>query len=189
MAPVTIQTARLARGSHDGPARGVCAMELVSMLAGAPFGDRCDAVCPALAAFVRGYNDGIDTARRQDLIRIAPALLEARCAPELSRIRAERCFALAAQAHATGPLRLMRPRFPYDDEVHNLERAGRLAARAARRQDGWHARSLAFIVGLARLGAPAAPPAAIAPATSAAIAPAAAAAGSALSAARARSCA
>ena len=178
MAPVSIQTARLARGGHDGPARGICAMELVSMLAGAPFGDRCERVCPALAAFVRGYNDGIDTRRRQDLIRIAPDLLDARRTPALSRIRAERCFALAAEAHATGPLRLMRPRFPYDEEIHNLERAGRLAARAARRQEGWHARSLAFIAELARLGAVAAP---TAPAPPAAVRP--------LSAARARSCA
>jgi hypothetical protein len=178
MAPVSIQTARLARGSHEGPGRGMCAMELVSMLAGAPFGDRPERVCPALAAFVRGYNDGIDTRRRQDLIRIAPDLLDARRSPELGRIRAERCFALAAEAHATGPLRLMRPRFPYDEEIHNLERAGRLAARAARRQDGWHARSVAFIAGLARLGAPTAP---TAPTPPAAVRP--------LSAARARSCA
>ena len=148
------------------------------MLAGAPFGDRPERVCPALAAFVRGYNDGIDTRRRQDLIRIAPDLLDARRSPELGRIRAERCFALAAEAHATGPLRLMRPRFPYDEEIHNLERAGRLAARAARRREGWHARSLAFIAGLARLGAPTAP---TPPTPPAAVRP--------LSAARARSCA
>jgi len=64
-------------------------------------------------------------------------------------LRAARCFALAAEAHATGPLRLLRPRFPYDEEVHNLERAGRLAARAARRHASWHERSLDFIANLA----------------------------------------
>ncbi len=154
---MTIQTARLARGSHDAPARGICAMELVSMLAGAPFGDRCDAACPVLAAFVRGYNDGIDVARRQDLIRLAPALVDTRGSEALARTRAERCFALAAEAHATGPLRRLRPRFPFDEEIHNLERAGRKAARAARRREDWHGRSLAFVAALARLEDPVAP--------------------------------
>jgi hypothetical protein len=133
------------------------------MLAGAPFGDRCEEVCPVLAAFVRGYNDGIDERRRQDLIRLAPALVGTRGSEALARMRAGRCFALAAEAHATGPLRLLRPRFPFDEESHNLERAGRMAARAARRQDPWHARSLAFVASLARLDDPA-PPAPPAPA-------------------------
>ena len=159
MAQVTIQTARLARGSHDGPDRGICAMELVSMLAGAPFGDRCAGVCPVLAAFVRGYNDNIDTRRRQDLIGLAPELLDTDAGAAVARIRAERCFALAAAAHATSPLRLLPARFPHADEVHNLELPGRFAARAARRRAGWHERSLSFVAALARIGtAPAAAP-------------------------------
>ncbi len=163
MAQVTIQTARLARGSHEGPERGICAMELVSMLAGEPFGDRCAGVCPVLAAFVRGYNDGIDARRRQDLIRLAPELLGTDAGADAARIRAGRCFALAAEAHATSPLRLLPARFPHDDEVHNLELAGRFAARAARRRAGWHERSLAFLSALTRIGTPPAPAPAVAP--------------------------
>ena len=66
------QTVRLARGGHDSPdGGGVCAMELASMLAGERFTDHPLAVSPVLAAFVRGYNDGVDDARRQSLIPLA----------------------------------------------------------------------------------------------------------------------
>jgi hypothetical protein len=48
--PPTHQTVRLARGEHATPERGVCVMGLASMLAGEPFTDHPEAVCPAIAA-------------------------------------------------------------------------------------------------------------------------------------------
>lgn len=65
------QTVTLQAGSHDGPAGGVCVMELASMLSGERFSDRPACVSPVVAALLRGYNDGLDAGRRQTLKRFA----------------------------------------------------------------------------------------------------------------------
>jgi hypothetical protein len=65
------QTVRLSAGAHATPERGVCVMELASMLAGEPFSDRPRAVSGLLASMLRGYNDGLDDHRRQQLKRYA----------------------------------------------------------------------------------------------------------------------
>lgn len=65
------QTVTLQAGSHDGPAGGVCVMELASMLSGERFSDRPACVSPVVAALLRGYNDGLDAGRRQMLKRFA----------------------------------------------------------------------------------------------------------------------
>ena len=63
----THQTVRLSRGNHGSSEEGVCVMELASMLAGEPFSDAPDSVCPVVAAFMRTYNDGVHNSCRQDL--------------------------------------------------------------------------------------------------------------------------
>ena len=68
---VSHQTVRLRRGKHASPEKGVCVMELASMLAGEPFSDRPQAVCPVIGAYLRSYNDVVDDERRQDLYRYA----------------------------------------------------------------------------------------------------------------------
>src|ERR687885_2466316 len=68
---VSHQTVRLRRGKHASPEKGVCVMELASMLAGEPFSDRPQAVCPVIGAYLRSYNDVVDDDRRQDLYRYA----------------------------------------------------------------------------------------------------------------------
>ncbi|HET6505431.1 MAG TPA: hypothetical protein VFG42_01465 [Baekduia sp.] len=65
------QTVRLQAGSHEGPAGGVCVMELASMLSGERFSDRPACVSSVVAALLRGYNDGLDSERRQTLKRFA----------------------------------------------------------------------------------------------------------------------
>jgi hypothetical protein len=67
------QTVALQAGSHDGPAGGVCVMELASMLSGERFSDRPACVSTVAAALLRGYNDGLDADRRQTLKRFAAA--------------------------------------------------------------------------------------------------------------------
>ena len=52
-----ISTVTLNHGQHDDPADGHCLLEVVSMVAGEPFGDRPKCVCPVLAAFGRSWND------------------------------------------------------------------------------------------------------------------------------------
>jgi len=56
MPDTTHQTVRLSRGKHSSPDRGACVMELASMLAGEPFSDRLDCVCPVLGSLAA---DGI----------------------------------------------------------------------------------------------------------------------------------
>jgi hypothetical protein len=65
------QTVQLARGRHYRADDGVCVMELASMLAGEPLTDRPRTVSRTLAALLRGYNDGLDHTRRQQLKRYA----------------------------------------------------------------------------------------------------------------------
>ena len=149
MPPVTFQTLRLSPGRHESPQEGACAMELVSMLAGTTFSDRCARVCPAIAAFVRGYNDSIDDRRRQDLIRLAPDLVDTRADERTTAERALRCERLACEAHATRRFRLGRPRFPHRQRALNVEMAGRIVAETARRRPGWHERTLQFVRALA----------------------------------------
>jgi len=47
--PANHQTIKLSKGRHRGPEDGACAMELASMLAGEPFSDHPDSVCPVIA--------------------------------------------------------------------------------------------------------------------------------------------
>lgn len=72
MPPSSAQTIRLSAGRHEGPQDGACVMELASMLAGTGFSDRPAGACPVLAAFLRGYNDGLpDAVRHAVLVRWA----------------------------------------------------------------------------------------------------------------------
>jgi hypothetical protein len=48
MAPVTEQTITLGKGKHDSPKDGACVMELSPMLAGEPFNDHPQSVCPVI---------------------------------------------------------------------------------------------------------------------------------------------
>jgi hypothetical protein len=65
------QTVALSRGRHNSPDDGACVMELASMLAGERWTDRPRAVCPVIAAVLRGLNDGLADERRQGLIPYA----------------------------------------------------------------------------------------------------------------------
>jgi hypothetical protein len=50
-------------------------MELVSMLAGEPFSDHPATACPAIAAFLRAYNDELTDHERQELLPAAAWVL------------------------------------------------------------------------------------------------------------------
>ena len=158
MSRVTHQTARLSRGRHRSPSEGVCAIELVSMLVGGPFSDRCRSVCPAIAAFVRGYNDHIDDRRRQSLVGLAPLLADSAANDAVAEDRARRCLAFVRdEESALRRVILGPPPYSFDDPVFDVEVAGRHAALRARRFGGWHERTLDFIRDLAEGGEP--PPA------------------------------
>ena len=91
MAQPTHQTVRLSRGKHRSPSEGVCVMELASMLAGEPFSDEPQSVCPVVASFLRVYNDRIDDERRQDLYAYAAKAVGSRATKSVMRKRARLC--------------------------------------------------------------------------------------------------
>lgn len=84
------QTVKLARGKHSSPHDGVCVMELASMLSGEGFSDRPYCVSPAIAGFLRAYNDFIDDRLRQDLFRLASEVVGTRGTPEIEQMRVRR---------------------------------------------------------------------------------------------------
>ena len=57
----------LEKGSHADVSKGVCAMELVSWLAGEPHSDHPVCVSPVISAFVIRLNDAWDDVTRQKL--------------------------------------------------------------------------------------------------------------------------
>lgn len=65
----------LTPGNHASRDDGTCAMEMVAWLSGEPHTDRPAGVCPIIAAFVRGINDGAKEERRDELIPHLPNLI------------------------------------------------------------------------------------------------------------------
>src|SRR6185437_920560 len=76
-------------GSHQSFSEGACAIELVSFVAGEPWSDHPECVCPVLGAFIRAWNDGLPEDRRTDLLRpLLPRLIGTRGSCELAERRA-----------------------------------------------------------------------------------------------------
>lgn len=151
---VSFQTVTLGRGKHSSPARGVCVMELASMLAGEEFGDHPEVVCPVIASFLRAYNDSIDDRRRQDLYAYAAKVVDSRASNAVRLARADRLRAWAAELQQPrrdlpGVLRrVVGCRKPPADEV------GMYAVTMIRRHnDETHAAVLALIDDLLRIDA------------------------------------
>jgi hypothetical protein len=110
MSPVSHQTIKLSKGKHSSPETGACVMELASMLAGESFSDHPNSVCPAIAGFLRSYNDSIDDRRRQDLYPYASKVVGSRGTAAVERERARRLLSWASHMHrARGWSRLMFP--------------------------------------------------------------------------------
>ena len=75
-------------GSHSSPDSGHCLLEVVSMMAGEPFGDSPQCVDPVLAAFGRSWNDRLPDADRQQLKQYIPRLVSTYKGPKLQIARA-----------------------------------------------------------------------------------------------------
>ncbi len=109
MGQASFQTVRLSRGKHSAPEEGACVMELASMLAGEPFSDHPQSVCPVIGSFVRSYNDAIDDLRRQDLYAYAAAIVGTRSSVAVEQARGARLHAWIAQLQARRWTRLLLP--------------------------------------------------------------------------------
>jgi hypothetical protein len=90
MSPDAANSIPLRPGRHDSPKHGVCVVELASMLGGEPFSDHPKSVSPAIASFLRCYNDTIDDRRRQDLHECAAKIVASRGSAQVERVRADR---------------------------------------------------------------------------------------------------
>jgi len=60
--------ATLAKGQHDTPDDGMCAVEAAAWIAGDEFGDHPSCVSPVIAAFCRSWNDDLPQADRDRLL-------------------------------------------------------------------------------------------------------------------------
>jgi len=154
---VSHQVVRLSSGRHSSPEDGACVMELASMLAGEPFSDRPQAVCPVIGAYLRSYNDVVDDDRRQDLYRYAADAIGTAGPAALRRRRAERCLEEIARLHdRRSRLRRWlsgRPELSLPGSSIELERVGMHLARALQRSgpEG-HAHALALADELIAMG-------------------------------------
>lgn len=66
---------RLDSGGHDRFKDGHCVMEVVAYVAGEPHSDRPRCTSPAIAAFLRSWNDALDDADRQMLRFLVPVVI------------------------------------------------------------------------------------------------------------------
>ena len=108
------------------------------MLAGERYSDRPRCACPALSAFIRGYNDGLDDERRQDLVALAPELIGTRRAETVTTARGDALVALAWRyERRVGPVRL-GPVLNYPKRLDRYEAAGAHLGLCARRQPDCH---------------------------------------------------
>jgi hypothetical protein len=142
------QTTRLGQGRHDGPGEVVCVMELASMLADEPFGDRPASVCPVIASLLRAYNDALDDERRQDLYRYASEAVATRGDYALERRRAARVLEVgraSAAMRRRGWRRLLPPRVCPDRGAGPESIAEYLVWSVGRPADATHARVLSLV--------------------------------------------
>lgn len=63
-------------GKHGSAADGLCAMEVVSFLAGGPQADQPRCACPIISGFVRHINDNMPEDHRQKLLPYLPRLID-----------------------------------------------------------------------------------------------------------------
>ncbi len=138
MEQISHQTVRLGKGKHASPAHGACVMELASMLAGEPFSDHPQSVSPAIACFLRAYNDMLDGDRRQDLYEYASRTVGTVASDTVEALRAEHLIAWGDQMWGRGTrwpvlTRLSRRRAMRAGPSRDPEMAARYAIEAIRR--------------------------------------------------------
>jgi hypothetical protein len=59
----------LLRGAHKVNSGSFCVMEAVAYVAGEPWSDTPQCACPVIGAFLRSWNDSLDDAQRDTLLR------------------------------------------------------------------------------------------------------------------------
>lgn len=67
MTAINLTDVVLKSGAHASPEDGMCVMELTAYIAREPFTDHPECTSPVLGAFLRSWNDALDTDTRQKL--------------------------------------------------------------------------------------------------------------------------
>jgi hypothetical protein len=149
MSSVSYQTIKLSAGRHSSPEVGACVMELASMLAGEPFSDHPESVCPVIGSFLRAYNDLVDDNRRQDLYAYAAKVVGSTRPSAVERARADLLAAWALEMRQRRWARWFLPRWLRGIGVEREPPIDVLGIQAARSvshpSDERHAAALALI--------------------------------------------
>jgi hypothetical protein len=128
-------------------------MELASMLAGEPFTDQPESVCPVIASFMRAYNDSIDDGRRQDLYAYASKVVGSRATARVHEARAEYLTAWGLELHQHRWTRLLPRCLRALAWMPELDVIGPQVVRAIPTHDARsHAQALALIDELLAIG-------------------------------------
>lgn len=113
------------------------------MLADRSFSDHCSKVCPVLAGFVRGYNDGVGNRKRQEMRPLASHLVGTRRDLAVGRVREQmlRDWADELWARRAARLRKLHPPLPDDSP----EEVGSFCAAVARSSVQVHRETLTML--------------------------------------------
>lgn len=97
----------LGKGQHEGPEDGMCAIEAAAWVAGEPWSDRPECVCPVIAEFCRVWNDVLPADERNAILRpLVPRLVGTRGSEALARRRSLMAADWLVREHMPAWLRL-----------------------------------------------------------------------------------
>jgi hypothetical protein len=121
IAEFEIEKLTLKHGSHSSPDEGHCLLEVVSMFAGEDFGDSPKCVDPVLAAFGRGWNDGMRTdEERGQLKQYITRLTGTAASSEVSIKRSWMAFDWLVRVHLVAFLSLSPSLTAHAEVLRNL---------------------------------------------------------------------
>ena len=116
MTAIALDTSKLEKivalqhGAHDASSEQMCVMEAVSWVAGEPWSDHPQCVCPVIGAFMRSWNDSLptDEDRTRLLKPLIPKLINTRGGKDLEIRRATMAADWLIRTHTPAWLRLAK---------------------------------------------------------------------------------
>lgn len=97
----------LASGAHADGSVQMCAMEAAAWIAGEPWSDHPECVCPVISAFMRSWNDSLpDDKRSALLLPLIPSTIGTRGSAALASRRATMATDWLVRVHTPAWLRL-----------------------------------------------------------------------------------
>jgi len=88
-----LKSQSLLSGAHDSPDKGACVMEAAAYVAGEPWSDHPECVCPIIGAFLRSWNDSLpDNATRDRLLKpLVKKIINTKATPKIEQQRGFMC--------------------------------------------------------------------------------------------------